>query len=40
MTIAALESRIIRVEAFPASFPVKQAVTLGVGRAVKRDTSS
>jgi L-alanine-DL-glutamate epimerase-like enolase superfamily enzyme len=31
------DTRIARVEAFPSSFPVKQGVTLGVGRAVKRD---
>lgn len=28
---------IASVEAFPTSFPVKQGVTLGIGRAVKRD---
>jgi L-alanine-DL-glutamate epimerase-like enolase superfamily enzyme len=31
------DSRIARLEAFPSSFPVTQSVTLGVGRAVKRD---
>jgi D-galactarolactone cycloisomerase len=31
------DTRIARVEAFPSSFPVKHGVTLGVGRAVKRD---
>ena len=29
--------KIVQVEAFPTSFPVKQGVTLGIGRAVKRD---
>lgn len=29
--------RIAEIEAFPTSFPVKQGVTLGIGRAVKRD---
>jgi L-alanine-DL-glutamate epimerase-like enolase superfamily enzyme len=29
--------RIVQIEAFPTSFPVKQSVTLGIGRAVKRD---
>jgi L-alanine-DL-glutamate epimerase-like enolase superfamily enzyme len=29
--------KIAHVEAFPTSFPVKQGVTLGIGRAVKRD---
>ena len=29
--------KIVKVEAFPSSFPVKQGVTLGIGRAVKRD---
>ena len=29
--------KIARVEAFPTSFPVKEGVTLGIGRAVKRD---
>ena len=28
---------IVQLEAFPTSFPVKQGVTLGIGRAVKRD---
>ena len=28
---------IVKVEAFPTSFPVKEGVTLGIGRAVKRD---
>ncbi len=32
------DTQIERVEAFPSSFPVKQAVSLGVGRTVKRDT--
>ena len=31
------DTQIARIEAFPSSFPVKQGVTLGVGRAVKRD---
>jgi L-alanine-DL-glutamate epimerase-like enolase superfamily enzyme len=35
MTTADLE--IADVQAFPASFPVKNPVTLGIGRAVKRD---
>lgn len=29
--------KIVQVEAFPTSFPVRQGVTLGIGRAVKRD---
>lgn len=29
--------KIVQVEAFPTSFQVKQGVTLGIGRAVKRD---
>ena len=29
--------KIARVDAFPTSFPVKEGVTLGIGRAVKRD---
>ena len=29
--------KIVKVEAFPTSFPVKEGVTLGIGRAVKRD---
>lgn len=28
---------IVKVEAFPTSFPVQEGVTLGIGRAVKRD---
>jgi L-alanine-DL-glutamate epimerase-like enolase superfamily enzyme len=32
------DTKIRLVEAFPASFPVKEPVTIGVGRAVKRDT--
>jgi D-galactarolactone cycloisomerase len=31
-------SHIAQVEAFPSSVPVRQAVSLGIGRAVKRDT--
>ena len=31
------DTHIARLEAFPSSFPVKEGVTLGVGRAVKRD---
>jgi D-galactarolactone cycloisomerase len=31
------ELEIVDVRAFPASFPVKKPVTLGIGRAVKRD---
>jgi L-alanine-DL-glutamate epimerase-like enolase superfamily enzyme len=29
--------KIVQVEAFPTSFPVRHGVTLGIGRAVKRD---
>jgi D-galactarolactone cycloisomerase len=32
------ETHIERVEAFPSSFPVRNSVSLGIGRAVKRDT--
>ena len=35
--MAASDLKIIDVTAFPASFPVKKPVTLGIGRAVKRD---
>ncbi len=31
------DTRIERIEAYASSFPVREAVTLGVGRAVKRD---
>lgn len=34
---ASRDLRIARVEAFPTSFPVREGVTLGIGRAVKRD---
>lgn len=34
---ASRDLRIARVEAFPTSFPVRERVTLGIGRAVKRD---
>ena len=37
MNASGKDTRIALVEAFPSSFPVKQGVTLGVGRAVKRD---
>lgn len=32
------ETQIERIDAYPSSFPVQEAVRLGVGRAVKRDT--
>lgn len=34
---ASRDLRIARIEAFPTSFPVREGVTLGIGRAVKRD---
>ncbi len=35
--MAKADTQIERIEAFASSFPVKAAVTLGIGRAVKRD---
>jgi len=37
MTRITVDLKITDVTAFPASFPVKKPVTLGIGRAVKRD---
>lgn len=37
MSAASDGLKIVKVEAFPTSFPVKEGVTLGIGRAVKRD---